>query len=93
LEEGCGVFGGHRQIAGFGAGVIEVLIGEQLRGPRPSLAYDMGPARVECRMTTEQPRTLSHKEFRRFVAALDEAPAAVPELVTLFSQASQLPQA
>jgi uncharacterized protein (DUF1778 family) len=38
-----------------------------------------------------QPVVLSHEEFSRFVDALDEAPVAVPELVDLFAQPSQIP--
>jgi uncharacterized protein (DUF1778 family) len=38
-----------------------------------------------------QPVVLSDEEFSRFVDALDEAPVAVPELVDLFAQPSQIP--
>ncbi|MDK1009733.1 MAG: DUF1778 domain-containing protein [Actinomycetota bacterium] len=38
-----------------------------------------------------QPVVLSSEEFSRFVDALDDAPVAVPELVDLFAQQSQIP--
>lgn len=39
-----------------------------------------------------QPVVLSDEEFSRFVDSLDAAPVAVPELVDLFEQQSQIPQ-
>jgi len=39
-----------------------------------------------------QPVVLSHEEFSRFADSLDAAPVAVPELVDLFAQQSQIPQ-
>ncbi len=38
-----------------------------------------------------RPVVLSTEEFSRFVDALDDAPVAVPELVDLFAQSSQIP--
>ena len=49
-------------------------------------------ARAQSLIAEYQPVVLSHEEFSRFVAALDEAPVAVPELVDLFAKPSQIPQ-
>jgi len=49
-------------------------------------------ARAQSLIAEYQPLVLSHEEFSRFVAALDEAPVAVPELVDLFAKPSRIPQ-
>jgi uncharacterized protein (DUF1778 family) len=49
-------------------------------------------ARARTLIVEHQPVTLSEDEFDRFVAALDEAPVTIPELVDLFSQPSRIPQ-
>jgi len=48
-------------------------------------------SRARLLIAEYQPVVLSHEEFSRFVDALDEAPVAVPELVDLFAQSSQIP--
>jgi uncharacterized protein (DUF1778 family) len=48
-------------------------------------------SRARSLIAEYQPVVLSDEEFSRFVDALDEAPVAVPELVDLFSQPSQIP--
>lgn len=50
-------------------------------------------ARAEEVIAERQAVRLSPEEFSRFVAALDEAPTAVPELVDLFSRPSRIPEA
>ncbi len=47
-------------------------------------------ARARSLIAEQESVTFSHEEFSRFVAALDEAPVAVPELVDLFSQPSRI---
>lgn len=49
-------------------------------------------ARAESVIAERQSITLSTEQFSRFVDALDEAPVAIPQLVDLFSQPSQIPQ-
>ncbi len=49
-------------------------------------------ARARSLIAEHQPVVLSPEEFSRFVDALDEAPVAVPELVDLFAQPSQIPK-
>jgi len=49
-------------------------------------------SRARSLIAEYQPVVLSHEEFFRFADALDAAPVAVPELVDLFAQQSQIPQ-
>lgn len=49
-------------------------------------------ARAESVTAERQSIALSTEQFSRFVDALDEAPVAIPQLVDLFSQPSQIPQ-
>ena len=49
-------------------------------------------ARAESVIAERQSITLSTEQFSRFVDALDEAPVAIPQLIDLFSQPSQIPQ-
>ena len=52
---------------------------------------DSAVARAESVIASGWPRRLSSAEFKRFVAALDRAPVAVPHLANLFSRPSRIP--
>lgn len=47
--------------------------------------------RAQSVIAERQKLTMSPENFTRFVQSLDSAPVAVPELVELFSQPSQIP--
>jgi len=49
-------------------------------------------SRARSLIAEYQSVVLSNEEFSRFADALDAAPVAVPELVDLFAQQSQIPQ-
>lgn len=49
-------------------------------------------SRAESVIAEHRAVTLSPDEFSRFVAALDDAPTAIPELVDMFSRPSRIPQ-
>jgi uncharacterized protein (DUF1778 family) len=48
-------------------------------------------ARAESVIASRRAERLSPDQFSRFVEALDEVPAAVPQLVELFSRKSRIP--
>jgi uncharacterized protein (DUF1778 family) len=59
---------------------------------KTAFVEDSAVSRARSLIAEHRSTTLSPEEFSRFAAALDEAPVAVPELVTLFSQPSRIPQ-
>jgi uncharacterized protein (DUF1778 family) len=59
---------------------------------KTALVEESAVSRARSLIAEYQPVVLSHEEFSRFADALDAAPVAVPELLDLFAQPSQIHQ-
>jgi uncharacterized protein (DUF1778 family) len=60
---------------------------------KTSFVEESAVARAQSLIAEFQPIALSDEGFARFMAALDEAPVVIPELVELFSRPNRIPSA